>query len=44
MAQQIKAGGKFTIETTIRDKKGRVKSHTIEEGVTVEAEEKVEEE
>lgn len=43
MTQETKAGGKFTIETTIRDKDGNIKSHTIEEGKTEEAEEKAEE-
>lgn len=43
MIPGTKAGGKFTIETLIKDKNGRVKSHTIEEGETEEAEEKAEE-
>lgn len=43
MIPSTKAGGKFTIETTIRDKDGNIKEHTIEEGVTEEAEEKAEE-
>lgn len=42
MIPGTKAGGKFTIETTIRDKNGNIKSHTIEEGVTEEAEDKAE--
>lgn len=43
MIPGTKAGGMFTIETTIRDKDGNIKSRTIEEGETVEAEEKAEE-
>lgn len=30
MPEEVKAGGKFIIETIIRSKDGHVKSHTIE--------------
>ena len=43
MIPGIKAGAKFTIETVIRDASGNIKERTVEEGVTEEAEEKVEE-
>lgn len=43
MIPGIKAGAKFTIITEIRDKNGRLKERTVEEGETEEAEDKAEE-
>jgi hypothetical protein len=43
MMPGVRAGAKFTIETTIRDASGNIKEHIIEEGITEEAEDKGEE-